>query len=87
MIGKPSLLDHVRRCLRIKHHSICTEPAYVDWIKRFILFHVKRHPSYMGSDEIRQFLSHPASKRVSPSEAASPLASPIRNQHVVHPHI
>ena len=58
MTGKPSLLEQVRRCLRLKHYSIRTESAYVDWIKRFILFHRKRHPAGMGSDEIRQFLSH-----------------------------
>ena len=58
MTGKPSLLDQVRRSLRLKHYSIRTERAYVDWIKRFILYHGKRHPSEMGTDEIRQFLSH-----------------------------
>ena len=58
MTGKPPLLEQVRRCLRLKHYSIRTERAYVAWIKRFILFHRKRHPSGVGTDEIRQFLSH-----------------------------
>lgn len=58
MAGKPSLLDEVRRCLRLRHYSIRTEQAYVQSIKRFILFHHKRHPREMGADEIRQFLSH-----------------------------
>lgn len=44
--------------MRLKHYSIRTERAYIDWIKRFILFHQKRHPVEMGADEIRQFLSH-----------------------------
>jgi hypothetical protein len=62
MAGKPSLLEQVRQCLRLKHYSIRTERAYVDWIKRFILFHRKRHPSEMGSDEIRHFLSNLATE-------------------------
>jgi integron integrase len=63
MAERPSLLEQVRRCLRLKHYSIRTERAYVDWIKRFILFHGKRHPVEMGADEIRRFLSHLATDR------------------------
>lgn len=54
---KLSLLDQVRHHIRLKHYSIRTEEAYVQAIKRFILFHRKRHPREMGVDEIRQFLS------------------------------
>lgn len=63
MAERLSLLEQVRRCLRLKHYSIRTEVAYVQWIKRFILFHRKRHPAEMGSDEIRHFLSHLATDR------------------------
>jgi integron integrase len=63
MAERPSLLEQVRGCLRLKHYSIRTERAYVDWIKRFILFHGKRHPVEMGADEIRRFLSHLATDR------------------------
>jgi integron integrase len=63
MAGNPPLLEPVRRSLRLRHYSIRTERAYLDWIRRFILFHHKRHPSGMGSDEIRQFLSHVAADR------------------------
>ena len=42
------LLDRVRWHLRVKRYSIRTEQAYVDWIRRFILFHKKRHPDQMG---------------------------------------
>ena len=42
--NKPKLLDQVRNAIRVKHYSIRTEQAYIDWIKRFILFHGKRHP-------------------------------------------
>ena len=55
---KLTLLQQVRHCLRLKHYSIRTEEAYVQTIKRFILFHRKRHPAEMGVDEIRQYLSH-----------------------------
>ena len=55
---KPSLLDEVRQQIRLKHYSIRTEAAYVQTVKRFILFHQKRHPREMGAPEIRQYLSH-----------------------------
>ena len=60
--SQPSLLDRVRHHLRLKHYSIRTEEAYVHTIKRFILFHRKRHPAEMGVDEIRQYLSHLATQ-------------------------
>jgi len=56
--SSPKLLDRVRWQLRVKHYSIRTEEAYVDWIRRFILFHGKRHPSDMGEEEIAAFLTH-----------------------------
>ena len=55
---KPRLLDRVRAAARVRHLSQRTERAYSDWIRRYILFHRKRHPEEMGADEIRQFLSH-----------------------------
>jgi len=54
---QPKLLDQVRAVARLKHYSIRTEQSYVQWIKRFILFHGKRHPKEMAESEIRQFLS------------------------------
>jgi integron integrase len=57
------LLDRVRWHLRVRRYSIRTEQAYVDWIRRFILFHNKRHPDQMGEDEISAFLSHLAINR------------------------
>lgn len=53
----PRLLDQVRDCLRVKHYSSRTETAYVQWIKRFILFHNKRHPLDMGKPEVEAFLT------------------------------
>jgi integron integrase len=61
--SSPKLLDRVRWHLRVKHYSIRTEQAYVDWIRRYILFHGKRHPSEMGEEEIRMFLTHLAVER------------------------
>jgi hypothetical protein len=45
---QPKLLDRVRSSLRAKHYSIRTEQAYLDWIRRFIFFHNKRHPQGNG---------------------------------------
>jgi integron integrase len=57
------LLDQVREVLRKRHYSIRTEQAYVDWIKRYIFFHEKRHPLEMGAQEISRFLTYLATKR------------------------
>jgi len=54
---KPKLLDQVRYVIRAKHYSLRTEEAYTQWIRRFILFHNKRHPKDMGAEEDNQFLS------------------------------
>jgi integron integrase len=54
----PRLLDEVRAVARMRHLSIRTEQAYVQWIRRFILFHQKRHPREMAEDEIREFISN-----------------------------
>jgi hypothetical protein len=56
------LLDQVREQLRLKHYSYRTEETYLHWIKRYILFHNKRHPNDMGDEEIRAFLFHLAEK-------------------------
>ena len=55
------LLDEVRDVIRKKHYSIRTEQAYVQWIKRYILFHKKRHPKYLGEKDISRYLSYLAS--------------------------
>lgn len=54
----PKLLDQVQAVLRKKHYSIRTERTYLDWIKRYILFHHKTHPAQMGAPEMEAFLSH-----------------------------
>lgn len=62
-IEPPKLLDKLRDCLRTKHYAYRTEQAYVDWVRRYILFHNKRHPRDMGGPEIEAFLTYLAVER------------------------
>jgi len=57
-LAQPKLIDQLRGKIRLKHYSIRTEDSYTDWVKRFILFHDKRHPKDMGKTEIEAFLTH-----------------------------
>ena len=59
----PRLLDRVRQALQTRHYSRRTEKAYVGWIRRYILFHRKRHPAEMGAPEVTQFLTALAVER------------------------
>ncbi len=52
------LCRSVRDAIRLKHYSIRTEQAYVNWIKRYIYFHNVRHPAEMGAAEVQAFLTH-----------------------------
>ena len=54
----PKLLDRVRAAIHVRHFSPRTEESYVGWIRRYILFHGKRHPLDMGGAEVARFLSH-----------------------------
>ena len=56
--SKSPFLESVRGLIRVKHLSYRTEEAYINWIRRFILFHNKRHPDEMGAVEVRAFLTH-----------------------------
>ena len=60
---QPKLLDQVRAKIRVKHYSIRTEQAYVDWIKRFIVHFDKRHPRDLGAVDVEAFLTHLAVER------------------------
>jgi len=55
---QPRLLDRLRDKVRLKHYSIRTEHAYVEWVRRFVRFHEFRHPSELGSAEVEAFLTH-----------------------------
>src|SRR5262245_38935732 len=73
---QPKLIDQVRTAIRVKHFSPRTEEAYWNWIKRFIIFHNKRHPNDMAESEISSFLSDLAvNKRVSASTQNQALSA------------
>lgn len=75
-MSTPRLMDQVRHALRVHHYSLRTEQAYVQWIRRYIFFHNKRHPRDMGADEIASFLSHLAvDKHVSASTQNQALSA------------
>ena len=61
--SQPKLLDRVRQTIRTRHYSPRTEEAYVHWIRRYILFHGKKHPSTMGAPDISTFLTWLAVER------------------------
>lgn len=66
--ASPRLLDRLREAIRVRHYSIRTEDTYVDWVRRFIVFHGKRHPLGLGAAHVAAFLTHLAVERnVSPS--------------------
>lgn len=62
-MDSPRLMDQVRDALRVHHYSLRTEQSYLQWIRRFILFHGKRHPREMGEAEIAAFLTYLAVKK------------------------
>jgi integron integrase len=76
MTPSPRLLDQVREQLRLRHYSYRTEQQYVAWIRRFILFHGRRHPIGMGGPQVEAFLSHLATERhVAASTQSQALAA------------
>ena len=72
---EPRLLDRVRAAIRTRHYSRRTEEAYVSWIRRFIVFHGKRHPRELGEPEVTAFLSSLADRRVSASTQNQALSA------------
>jgi hypothetical protein len=75
--GKPKLLDQVRDVIRRRHYSFRTEQTYVGWIRRFILFHGKRHPRYLAEAEVTDFLTSLVRD--------GKVAASTQNQHVKAP--
>ena len=73
------LLDRLRGVIRVRHYSIRTEDAYVDWVRRFIRFHGKRHPREVGAVEVAAFLSAPR-----PADAGRP---PGGSSKLAKPHL
>ena len=61
---KPAkLLERMREALWLHHYAYRTEQSYLDWARRYILFHGKRHPADLGAGEIGAFLTHLAAER------------------------
>lgn len=72
----PRLLDRVRARLRLAHYAEHTETAYVRWIRRYILFHGKRHPASLSKADVEQFLTHLAVvRRVGASTQSQALSA------------
>ena len=71
----PKLLDRVRQAIQIRHYSHRTEQAYVAWIRRFIVFHGKRHPRELGEEDVTAFVSSLADRRVSASTQNQALSA------------
>jgi integron integrase len=57
-VKEPKLLERARERMRARHLSLRTEKSYINWMRRYILFHEKRHPAEMGEREINAFLTH-----------------------------
>ncbi len=72
----PKLLDHVRQAVLARHYSRRTAASYARWVRRFVLFHGKRHPARLGEPEIAAFLTHLAvDRRVAPSTQSQALSA------------
>lgn len=61
--SEPRLLDRLRQRIRFRHYSLRTERTYADWVRRYILFHGRRHPRELGAEHVVAFLSSLASDR------------------------
>jgi integrase len=72
---KPKLLEQVRQIIRIKHYSLRTEESYVNWIKRFIFFHNKKHPREMGEKDRTTML---------PEKVIEPLKKHLQTVKKIH---
>jgi len=75
LASAPKLLDSVREAIRTRHYSRRTETAYVGWIRRFIVFHGKRHPRELGGPEVTVFVSSLATRGVSASTQNQALSA------------
>jgi integron integrase len=53
-----SAWEKIHGVARLRHLSIRTEETYIQWIRRFWLFHKKRNLRSLGSSEIRSFLTY-----------------------------
>lgn len=59
----PRLYDRIVEVLRARHYSRRTEEAYIQWIRRYIVFHQYRHPRLLAEDDVNSFLTNLAVKQ------------------------
>jgi site-specific recombinase XerD len=80
------LLNLLRPAIRLKHYSPSTEKTHIQWAKRYIHFHHKRHPTEMGVPEIEAFLTHLAqAANVSASTQKQAFNAPVfLSRNVLH---
>ena len=85
MTPKP-LLEETRQVLRLKHYALKTEYAYLNWIRRYIFFHGKRHPLHLGETDLEAFLTHLAVKQNVAAATQNQALSAILflYKHVLH---
>lgn len=76
-LDQENYLDQVRDAIRLKHYSYRTEQTYVGWIRRYILFHNKRHPKNMGNAEVEAFLTHLAVEAKVSASTENPVFSAL----------
>jgi integron integrase len=73
-IGQRRLRDQIHAAMRASHYSHLTEKAYLQWIRRFILFNAKRHPAELGQHDVEAFLTHLAvARKVAPATQTQAL--------------
>ena len=77
MANAPKLLDQMRNTLRRKHYAYRTEKTYIDWARRYILYHDKRHPKDMGIPEIEKYLTYLAVERKISASTQNPCTELI----------
>src|SRR6267378_6031469 len=65
MASPPGLLAVTREKMRTRHLALRTEHAYLQWLRRYLVFHGRRHPRHLGAPEVEQFLTHLAVHRKS----------------------
>src|SRR5947208_1915124 len=84
--GSPRLLDRLRATCRTRHYSLRTEDSYAHWVRRYVLFHGKRHPGEMREAEVNRFLTHLAvDGQVAASTQNQALAALLfLYEHVLH---
>jgi len=80
------LLEQVRDAIRAKHYSLRTEKTYIDWIRRYIIHHGKKHPREMGVPEVQGFIVHLATNNNIAASTQNQALSAITflYRHVLH---